>query len=122
MTRRMSCSMTIASVQDGSKTVTRRHIATWLTLKPGARLTLIEKGMGLPKGARQVELATVEIVDVRDETLGDVTQAECDAEGFPDLSPAEFAVMWARSHGYERNGRPRTIFDVPCRRIEWRYL
>lgn len=51
MPRRMSCSMTVDAVRDRSKTVTRRHVDTWRDLKPGDRLVLIEKGMGLPKGA-----------------------------------------------------------------------
>lgn len=112
--------MTIAAVQDRSKTVTRRHIATWLTLKPGDRLTLIEKGMGLPKGARQVELATVEIVDVRIEPLRQVDFDECIREGLPHLTPREFRSFWAAGHGYQMH--EALILDVLCRRIEWRYL
>ena len=123
MPRRMSCSMTIDAVRDRTKTVTRRHVDTWTTLKPGDRLTLIEKGMGLPKGSRQVVLAEVEIVDVRIEPIGDIC-GEPDAtarEGLPDLTPLEFIRFWIDGHGYRR-------FDVtdgwavPCRRIEWRYL
>lgn len=71
MSRRMSCSMTIDAVRNRTKTVTRRHVDTWQNLKPGDRLTLIEKGMGLPKGATQVILAEVEIVSVWVEPLYD---------------------------------------------------
>lgn len=59
----MSCSMTIDAVRARTKTVTRRHIDTWRNLRAGDRLTLIEKGMGLAKGERQVVLAEVEIVE-----------------------------------------------------------
>ena len=54
--RYMSFMLTKRQFKERTKTVTRRHVDTWQTLKPGDRLTLIEKGMGLPKGARQVVL------------------------------------------------------------------
>ena len=121
MSRRMSCSMTVDAVRARTKTVTRRHVDTWTTLKPGDRLTLIEKGMGLPKGARQVVLAEVEIIDVRVETLREVDYHECEVEGLGHMEPREFRRFWAKGHGY---GTPEAalIQDLPCRRIEWRYL
>lgn len=86
MPRRMSCSMTIDAVRDRTKEVTRRHPDTWATLAPGDTLTLIEKGMGLPKGAKQVVLAEVEVVDVRLEPISDVLSepGATAAEGLPD--------------------------------------
>ena len=116
----MSCSMTIDAVKARTKTVTRRHVDTWKTLKPGDRLTLIEKGMGLPKGSTQVVLAEVVIVDVRVEPLASVYD-ELDAtrrEGLPHMSPSAFIRFWMLGHGYVS----RPVFDVQCRRIEWRYL
>lgn len=65
MARRMSCSLTIDAVRERRKTVTRRQVDTWTTLKAGDCLTLIEKGMGLPKGAKQVVLAEVEVTGRR---------------------------------------------------------
>jgi hypothetical protein len=124
VSRRMSCSMTIEAVRDQTKTVTRRHVDTWEDLKPGDRLTLIEKGMGLPKGAKQVVLAEVEIVDVYEDVLAGINQVECGLEGFPHMNPIEFAEMWARSHGY-RLADMEEIWQldlIPCRRIEWKYL
>lgn len=121
MSRRMSCSMTVTAVEDRSKTVTRRHVDTWRTLKAGDRLTLIEKGMGLPKGAKQRVLAEVEVVSVDVEPLAFI-HAERDGtarEGLPHLSTHQFIAFWCASHGY------LTATDaslVPCRRIEWRYL
>lgn len=114
MPRRMSCSMTIDAVRDRTKNVTRRHPDTWQRLAPGDRLTLIEKGMGLPKGAKQVVLADVEVVDVREEPISDVLRepSATAAEGSPDMSPEEFVAFWRRSHGGADT----------CRRIEWRYL
>lgn len=114
MSRRMSCSMTIDSVRDRTKTVTRRHPDTWTTLQPGDRLTLIEKGMGLPKGAKQVVLAEVEIVDVRVERLAQIINEPNGTarEGLGHMSPAEFIAFWRAGHR----------MATACRRIEWRYL
>lgn len=102
MSRRMSCSMTIDAVRDRTKTVTRRHVDTWTTLKPGDRLTLIEKGMGLPKDAKQVVLAEVEIVDVRVEFLRELVYEfnGCTAEGFPDYLLASCFSCHARIHQF----------------------
>ncbi len=129
MSRRMSCSMTIPAVLDRSKTVTRRHVDTWKTLKPGDRLTLIEKGMGLAKGAKQVVLAEVEVVDVRVEELWviGIEPAACFREGLPGLSADEFMAMWLDSHGYgpavlSCGALALEKIFTPCRRIEWRYL
>jgi hypothetical protein len=117
----MSCSMTIDAVRNRTKTVTRRSVATWQTLVPGDRLTLIEKGMGLPKGARQVVLAEVEIIDVRIERLGAIHVEDCGMarEGLGHLPWSEFVRFWADGHGYRHHLRPA---DLLCRRIEWRYL
>lgn len=133
MSRRMSCSLTVDAVRARTKTVTRRHVGTWQTLKPGDRLTLIEKGMGLKKGERQVVLAEVEVVSVRVEPLARIIMGERNdglaKEGLPGLTWGEFAVMWLRSHGYAQlvgtssYGTPVVHgWDTPCRRIEWRYL
>ena len=120
--------MTVNAVRDRSKTVTRRHVDTWKTLKPGDRLTLIEKGMGLAKGEHQVVLADVEIVDVRVESL---TEIWCEApgtdlamlrEGITTMSPNRFAYWWAESHGYGRLATPTQLDEIDCRRIEWVYL
>lgn len=130
MSRRMSCSMTIDAVRDRTKTVTRRHPDTWRTLKPGDRLTLIEKGMGLAKGEKQVVLAEVEVVAVRVEPLHLIDDADIRREGLAGMSRWEFCRMWLASHGYARLLRGRfganewieTWESIECRRIEWRYL
>jgi hypothetical protein len=119
--RRMSVSLTLDAVQARTKTVTRRYVGSWRDLQAGDPLMLIEKGMGLPKGARQVPVCEVEVVDVRVEPLYDVTEADCVAEGFPEMKPDEFAVFWMESHRYN----PRTqdeAMAIEVRRIEWRYL
>ena len=142
----MSVSMTTDAVYDRTKTVTRRHPDTWQDLDPGDRLTLIEKGMGLPKGAKQVVICEVEVVSNRVESLRQVTIAEVIAEGLWDRAvnegvefaawddgPAHWALRWFRAfwaaghyHGTLRDwavGRlAASLMGVECRRIEWRYL
>lgn len=119
MPRRMSCSLTIDAVRARLKTVTRRHESTWCSLAAGDRLTLIERGMGLARGERQVVLADVEVVDVRLESLAAVTAVECVAEGFAEMNNAEFVVMWLAAHGYPERTPASSVI---VRRIEWRYL
>ncbi len=119
----MSCALTVAPVLARTKTVTRRHVDSWKDLKVGDRLTLIEKGMGLPKGAKQRVLApTVEVTAVTVEPLiGGSLAGDLTAEGFPDLTPAEFAFMWAEANGYKVD-RYEQLRDINCRRIAIRYL
>ena len=116
----MSCALTIDAVRARTKTVTRRHVDTWRDLKPGDRLTLIEKGMGLPKGAKQVVLAEVEIIDVRVEPLYRIAyeMAGTASEGLPTMTSAGFCSFWLDGHRYHW---PSTA-ETECRRIEWRYL
>lgn len=132
MARRMSCSLTIKAVRERRKTVTRRRVDTWQTLAPGDRLTLIEKGMGLPPGSKQVVLAEVEVTDVRVEPISLLTadvrygRQEVALEGL-DMTPDEFVAFWRRSHGYgDEVWDDELILDPPptvlCRRIQWRYL
>lgn len=126
MSRRMSCSMTIDAVRERRKTVTRRHVDTWRSLAPGDRLTLIEKGMGLPKGARQVVLDVVTVVDVRVEPLHLVRDceygwAEVAREGFPEMDPHEFVEFWLDGQGVKVAGQAE-FMGVLVRRIEWRYI
>lgn len=133
MPRRLSCSMTIDAVRERRKTVTRRHVDTWKNLKPGDHLVLIEKGMGLPKGAKQRVLAEVEIVDVRVEPIGLITddvrygRQEVRLEGLDPMTPDEFVGFWCQGHGAPTPaacwalGLPVKEW-TKCRRIEWRYF
>jgi hypothetical protein len=113
----MSCSLTVEAVRSREKTVTRRDVDTWKNLRRGDRLVLVEKAMGLPKGAKQVVLTTVEVVDVRVEPIGSVTREDAAREGFPHLTAVQFIRFWLVHHGHSEND-----VDVFVRRIEWRYL
>ena len=117
----MSCSITVDAVRARTKTVTRRHASTWATLKPGDRLTLIERGMGLKRGEKQVVLAEVEVVDNRVEPLTWITDDDVVREGFVDMDADEFVAMWVDAHGVkftEWDG----LLRYEVRRIEWRYV
>lgn len=129
MARRMSCNMTIQPVRNRIKTVTRRHVDTWRTLQVGDLLTLIEKGMGLAKGEKQVVLAEVLVVSVVVEPLLAVTAAEVWKEGlWPEAVAAGPAIeadrwfrrFWGDAHGY-RGLTMCQLNEVECRRIEWSY-
>jgi hypothetical protein len=125
----MSVSLTLDAVRDRTKRATRRRVDTWVDLKPGDRLTLIEKGMGLPKGAKQVVVAEVEVTDVRVEPITLLTndirygRQELALEGFPNSDPDEWVSWWLTSHGLPRvvDGLGMVVHP-DCRRIEWRYL
>lgn len=116
MSRRMSCAMTVDQVRNRTKSETRRHVDSWAHLNAGDRLTLVEKAMGLPKGATQVVLAHVEVVSVDVEPLDAITSTGCAAEGFPAMTPADFVAFWLSGHGYPPEARPLV------RVIRWQYL
>lgn len=120
---RMSVSMTLDAVRARQKTVTRRHVDTWRNLAPGVELDLIEKGMGLPKGAKQVVVARVVVTDVRVEPLHLVDEHEIELEGCAHMGlfPGEWQVWWAEGHRY-RWSTQSEFMAIECRRIEWRYL
>lgn len=113
MPRLMSVSLTEQQVRDRAKTVTRRD--GWGFLKPGDRLTLVRKAMGLRKGEKVVRIAEVEVVSVRRERLDAITQADVLAEGFPGWTRHEFVRFFETSHKGCR------AWDLVTR-IEWRYL
>ena len=119
MPRRMSVALTLDAVRRREKTETRRRAESWRDLKAGDRLTLIEKGMGLPKGARQVVVTDVEVVEVVTEPLARITDADVVAEGFPSWTRTDFIRFWLGSHGYPETADPE---DVDARVIRWRYL
>lgn len=123
MPRRLSCSMTLDAVRERRKTETRRDPDTWKDLKPGDLLVLIEKGMGLPKGAKQRVLTTVVVTENEVEPLGLIDDEGVAREGFPDMDRVDFMFFWLRSHGRRPEGMSwAEIESTLCRRIEWRYL
>lgn len=133
MPRLMSVSMTKQAVIDRTKSVTRRK--GWAWLKPGARLTLVEKAMGLKKGETVVRLAEVEVVSVTREPLDRLligyaidgsapsfaatairwAEEEMAREGFPGMHPRDFInTYFVDAQGMDPSDE--------ITRIEWRYL
>lgn len=94
MARNMSFSITTDQIVNQTKTVTRR--LGWLMLKPGDQVIAVKKAMGLKKGETVERLAKLRIVDVRLETLNHIDQADCVAEGFPDMTPDQFVEMFCK--------------------------
>lgn len=96
--RQMSFSMTTRQIRDESKTCTRRE--GWRDAKPGQRVVAIEKGQGLKKGEHVVRMKVIEFTDVRREPLYLVNGiGETQREGFPDMTPQEFVLMYCRANG-----------------------
>jgi len=126
MARRMACTLTIDAVRQRRKTVTRRHVDTWRSLAPGDRLTLVEKGMGLARGDRQVVLAEVGVVNIRVEPIGLLTadvrygRQEVRLEGLDSMTPDEFVAFWCSTLRAPTDSLDRAA--TLCRRIEWQYL
>jgi hypothetical protein len=118
MSRLMSVAFTEQAVRERRKTVTRRK--GWAFLKPGDRLTLCRKVMGLKPGEPLVRIADVEVVSVSREPLGHVTRpGELTLEGFPEWdTDAKGAYEFWRRY-FEPQGIG-VMDDVT--RIEWRYV
>jgi hypothetical protein len=112
MARLMAVSLTEPQVRDRTKTVTRR--VGWRMLRAGDQLTLCRKVMGR-HGEPLERIATVEVTSVRREPLAAITAADVTAEGFPQMTPAEFVSFFCSTH---RGSGP----DTEVARIEWRYL
>lgn len=97
----MSFALTTEQVRRRKKTVTRR--LGWRDAKPGTVVQPIVKGQGLKKGETVERIdGPIRFVDVRLERLDRMVdepeygRAECIREGFPDLTPAEFVVMFCQ--------------------------
>lgn len=105
--RNISFAHTTQRIRDRTKTVTRR--VGWRFLKSGDLLSAVVKSQRLRKGEKVQRLATIRVVDVRQERLikmwheREYGLEECRREGFGDdprlSNPTEFAEWFASSHG-----------------------
>ena len=109
----MAVSLTERQVRDRTED---RHPAGWLADTPHRRSAhLVPEGHGSPaRRAALKRLAVVEVTSVRRERLDAITAGDVAAEGFPEMTPAEFVSFFCRSH---RGCDPGTEVT----RIEWRY-
>jgi hypothetical protein len=115
----MSFSMTTEAVRNRTKTVTRR--VGWSFLKPGDVLCAVEKGMGLKKGEKVVRLGLIRVVSVTHEDILAVkhySQYEMIREGFPEMSPSDFYLMFLKANGWWRSH----LLTHPVNRIEFEYI
>ncbi|MCD4674956.1 MAG: hypothetical protein K8S18_03040 [Desulfobacula sp.] len=94
MPRNMSFMLTTQQVYDKTKTHTIRD--SWWFLNPGDIVNTVEKGQGLKKGEKIVQINQIRIISTREAMLLNVTPELCIMEGFPDLTPIEFADMFCR--------------------------
>lgn len=100
--KQISFALTTAQFRAQTKHVTRR--LGWFDLEPDDELMAVEKGQGLKKGEKVVQLGPILIVDVRMEPLIRIEREpeygrnEMILEGFPGLDPAEFVRKFSRSH------------------------
>ncbi|MDH0341980.1 hypothetical protein [Chromobacterium haemolyticum] len=121
--RNISFMLTKQQIRDRTKTVTRR--LGWNKLRVGDLLSGVEKGMGLKAGEKVQRLATIRVIDVRQEPLSAMTAVleygcdECGKEGFGDHPtlrwPSEFVKFFCDTH---RGCTPETVVT----RIEFEYV
>ena len=112
MPRNISFMLTKPQFLDQTKTVTRRM--GWYFLEPGDILNGCEKCQGLRKGETIKKLGQIRIVNVRREPLWHISQEDCIAEGFPEMSPWEFIEFFCSTH---KGCDP----DTEITRIEFEY-
>lgn len=97
--RNISFALTTEQVRNQTKTVTRR--VGWMFLKKGDLLQPVVKGQGLKKGEAVEKIGgPILVVDVhREELLEGLSQSDVMREGFPGMSPREFAEMFCAHNG-----------------------
>lgn len=101
----MSFALTRGPILARTKRVTRR--LGWWHLRRGDLVLAVSKGMGLKPGERPELYYVIEIDDVRTEPLSAITAEDVVAEGFPDMTPADFVAMFCAHNGCE----PTTIVN-----------
>jgi hypothetical protein len=114
--RNMSFALTTPQFRARTKTVTRRN--GWQFLRPGMHVMGVEKGMGLRKGGKIVQLSPIGILNAWREPLIAILNEPhgCTREGFPewDDDPQMFIDMYCDHNGNDPHD------DVT--RIEYMYL
>lgn len=115
----VSFSLTTKQFRNRTKTVTRR--LGWKRLKAGQLLMAVEKAQGLKKDQHPVRLGVIRVKDVRQEPLNAMDKdplgygfKECRAEGFPNMVPHEFVLMFCQHNCCST--------DTIITRIEFEYL
>ena len=78
----------------------------------------VKRSRGIAKADRE-ELALIEVVDVRTELLGDITDSDIVLEGLKDWTKQEFIDWFINLNSVI--GIPMTA-QAPVRRIEFKYV
>lgn len=110
--RRMSFAKTEAAIKNETKTETRR--LGWDYLKEGDLLLAVNKTMGFKKGEKAEIWKTIRIVKTWREPLSAITQEGVNAEGFPEMTPAEFIKFFCAFNKCEP--------DINIRVIQFEYV
>ena len=121
--RNISFALTTEAVRERRKTVTRR--LGWLFLKRGDLLQPVVKGQGIKKGEHVEKIGgPIMVESVRSERLNRMLDRrqrhtygidECIREGFPELTPEQFALMFIE-HNRDCD------LNTPLTRIEFSYV
>ena len=117
MPRNISFSLTTNQISKRAKTVTRR--LGWLHIKKGDVLNACVKCMGLKPGEQIERLGQIRVVSVRREPLTSMWlepygTIEAKGEGFPDMTGAEFVLMFCR--------HMKCVESQEVTRIEFEYV
>lgn len=112
--RNISFALTTEYFRNKTKTVTRR--LGWKFLKKGDLLQGCVKCMGLKPGEKIDRLGVIRVVSVRRERLTAVWKEKnaTAKEGFPEMSPMEFAEMFMI--------HMKCSLDTDITRIEYEYI
>ena len=116
--RRASFMLTRPQMRARTKTVTRR--LGWLWAMPGMHVLAVFKGMGIRPYEVIEQFGVIELVGVRRERLDAIDEADCVAEGFPDLTPAQFVEMFC-AHNRTKRCTPATPATIVTR-AEFKHL
>ena len=114
--RNMSFALTTEQARNKTKTVTRRF--GWWFLKPGDRVQMVEKAMGLKKGEKVKKIHVIEVVSTKSEYVCDIfnyPQEELAKEGFPNMTKWEFVDLLTKGKRRDR------AYDL-VNRIEFKYV
>jgi len=117
--RNISCYYTQEQIRNRTKTVTRR--LGWANAKPGELLQVVVKGQGLKKGEHVEKMVVIRVLENDPEPLDNIIKYprrwhkikdykwvwETVREGFPDMTPQEFVVMFCKTNKCE----PGTVIN-----------
>jgi hypothetical protein len=106
----MSFSLTTAQFLDGSKTITRR--LGWDKLRPGDHFMAVEKSQGLKRGEHVRKLGECVCVSNVPMRLHEISEADVNREGFPNLDALGFIAMFCKAMRCDK--------DYLVNRIEFR--